>query len=148
MKIDYKKLVPAVLIPLLLGAAVGLLSGAGDVYGTFEKPPLSPPGWLFPVAWSALYILMGVAYYLARRAGVSPWLYAAQLAVNLIWPLIFFNLKAYGFAFVWLVLLLVLVLFTMLSFFRAERRAGWLMLPYFLWLCFAGYLNLGVYILN
>ena len=116
---------------------------------------MSPPGWVFPVAWTVLYILMGLASYLValspasrdrRERALS--IYALQLAVNFAWPVIFFKLSAYGAAFFWLLLLLALVLFTQLLFRHISSTAGKLLLPYLLWLLFALYLNLGVWLLN
>lgn len=156
MRIKWKQLLIAVAIPLVVGGLAALLtSGSMDLFEMVEKPPLSPPGWLFPVVWTILYVLMGVASYLVWQTTGSPRLreralrlYAAQLAVNFVWPLLFFNLQWYLFAFLWLVLLWVLVLLTWLSFRRLSPVAGWLLVPYLLWVTFAGYLNLGIYILN
>lgn len=125
------------------------------MFEVVKKPSLSPPGWLFPVVWTVLYILMGVASYLVytsrapqrhRRSALA--FYAVQLLFNFAWSIIFFNLEAYLFAFVWLCALWLLILITMLLFFRADRTAGLLMLPYLLWVSFAGYLNYGIYLLN
>ena len=76
------------------------------------------------------------------------WTYALQLAFNFAWPLLFFNLKEYLLAFVWLILLWLLILATAAQFFRIRRLAAYLLIPYVLWVTFAGYLNLGVYLLN
>ena len=156
MRIKWKQLLIAVAIPLAVGGlAASLTSGSMDMFEMVKKPPLSPPGWLFPVVWTILYTLMGIASYLVWQTTGSPRLreralrlYAAQLAVNFVWPLFFFNLEWYLFAFIWLVLLWVLVLLTWLSFRRLSPVAGWLLVPYLLWVTFAGYLNLGIYILN
>ncbi len=156
LRIKWKQLLIAVAIPLAVGGLAALLtSGSMDLFEMVEKPPLSPPGWLFPVVWTILYVLMGVASYLVWQTTGSPRLrqqalrlYAAQLAVNFVWPLLFFNLQWYLFSFLWLVLLWVLVLMTWLSFRRLSPVAGWLLVPYLLWVTFAGYLNLGIYILN
>ena len=114
-----------------------------------------PPGWVFPVAWTLLYILMGIASYIVASSSVSRerkeralCVYALQLAVNFAWPVIFFKLSAYGAAFFWLLLLLLLVLANELLFKHISKTAGKLLLPYLLWLLFALYLNLGVWILN
>ena len=120
-----------------------------------EQPPLSPPGWLFPVAWSLLYVLMGAASYLVlssaaplyeRRRALK--LYAVQLVVNVLWPPIFFGLGLYLAALLWLALLWVLALITALRFRRVSRPAACLLAPYIVWLTFAAYLNLGVWLLN
>ena len=156
LRIKWKQLLIAVAIPLVVGGLAALLtSGSMDLFEMVEKPPLSPPGWLFPVAWTILYILMGVASYLVWQTTGSPRLrqqalrlYGLQLVVNFVWPLLFFNLQWYVVAFLWLVLLWVLILLTLLAFRRLSPVAGWLLVPYLLWVTFAGYLNLGIAILN
>ena len=121
---------------------------------TIMKPPLSPPGWVFPVVWAILYALMGIsaarvwlaAPSKARNLGLN--LFVAQLIVNFFWSPIFFNLQAFGLAFFWLLLLWGLVLWMILSFWKVDSLAAKLQIPYLLWLTFAAYLNLGVYYLN
>lgn len=155
-EIKWKLLIPAVLLPLTVGGLAALLTGSAmDNYSQVTRPPLSPPGWLFPLAWSLLYILMGISSYIVATSSVSGerreralCVYALQLAVNFAWPLIFFKLSAYGAAFFWLLLLVVLVLITILLFWHISKTAGKLLLPYLLWLLFALYLNLGVWLLN
>lgn len=156
MKIKIKPLVIALALPLLTGALAALISRSKmDLFDTVSKPPLSPPAWLFPVAWTILYLLMGVASYrvFTARAETAKknralLFYAIQLGFNFFWTLIFFNLGAYTFAFIWLVALLALIAVTTVRFFCVDRPAGYLMLPYILWVAFAGYLNLGIAILN
>ena len=138
----------------LVGALSALFSGAGgDFYKTLEQPPLSPPGWLFPVMWTLLYALMGAASYRVyegeeanRKTALV--LYGIQLAVNFIWPIVFFRFEMLGAAMAVLILLAVLVFLTAVQFYRADKLAGILMLPYLLWTLFALYLNIGVYVLN
>ena len=148
-------------LPVLLGFVLGTLAlgGIGALLGntaTYQeivKPPLSPPAWLFPVAWSILYILMGIAAYLVwqknpvERSGALR-LYLAQLVVNVLWPLFFFRLEWRLFAFFWLLLLVALVSLTMVGFRAISKPAFTLLVPYMAWLVFAGYLNLGTYFLN
>lgn len=139
-----------------VGALSGWLSRQGTKYyqETVTKPPLSPPSSVFPIVWAILYALMGYGaarIFLAehsaqRRRGLN--LYVAQLIINFFWSLIFFNARAYGFAFFWLLLLIVLVVLMILSFRKTDKLAAWLQLPYLLWLLFAAYLNLGVWYLN
>mgnify|MGYP003294413860 CR=1 FL=1 len=145
---------------ILLSEAVGALSGwltreGTDVYAqTIVQPPLSPPGWVFPIVWTILYALMGIGaarIYLAppsqeRSRGLN--LFIAQLAVNFFWSPIFFNAQAYGFAFVWLLLLWSLVLWMILTFRKVDSLAAKLQIPYLIWLTFAAYLNFGVWLLN
>lgn len=140
-------------VPLAAGGVSALLTRNGmESFKALEKPPLSPPGWLFPVAWTLLYILMGVACYLVwtapKKQPNALLYYGIQIFFNFFWSIIFFNSKNYLFAFIWLVLLFAAVLITTVKFYRTKHPAGCLMLPYILWVTFAGYLNLGVYILN
>ena len=145
---------------ILLAEAVGGLSGwltrdATQSYSeTIIQPSLSPPGWVFPVVWTALFALMGIGaarIYLAppskeRSRGLN--LFIAQLVVNFFWSPIFFNLQAFGFAFFWLLLLWVLVLRMILIFRKVDPTAAKLQIPYLVWLTFAAYLNTGVWYLN
>lgn len=133
--------------------AVGNFLGGNFTFAALQKPPLTPPEWVFPVVWIILYILMGVAAYLAwntegtdTRSLLRPYLW--QLGVNMLWPFFFFRLEWRLFAFFWLLLLIALVSVTMAKFRGASRAAYWLMLPYLLWILFAAYLNLGFYLFN
>ena len=156
MKVNIKKLAICIAIPLIVGGVSALISGGGmRAFNELNKPPLSPPGWLFPVVWTLLYVLMGIASYLVLVSGedeakVTSALktYGLQLAFNFFWSIIFFNLESYLFAFIWLVALWILILLTMIKFFRIREAAGYLLLPYLAWVTFAGYLNLGIYLLN
>lgn len=151
-----KALIICLLIPLAVGGlAAWLTMDSMAQFAALAQPPLSPPGWVFPVVWTILYLLMGWASFLIWKSGAPQaakrralGLYGAQLAVNFVWPLLFFRAGLYGFALIWLVILLVLVAETMLAFGRIDRRAAWLLAPYFLWLLFAAYLNAGVWLLN
>ena len=151
-----KALIISLLIPLAVGGlAAWLTMDSMAQFAALAQPPLSPPGWVFPVVWTILYLLMGWASFLIWKSGAPQvakkralGLYGVQLAVNFVWPLLFFRAGLYGFALIWLVILLVLVVETMLAFGRIDRRAAWLLAPYFLWLLFAAYLNAGVWLLN
>lgn len=151
-------------IPYALG--IGIAEGVGflsailsrqgmDQFNTLvTKPPLTPPMWLFPVVWGILYALMGVSAVrilhsepsALRSRGLN--LYVLQLVLNFFWSLIFFNAGAYGFAFLWLVGLWSSVLAMIWHFYGADPLAAWLQVPYLIWLTFAAYLNLGVWLLN
>ncbi len=156
MRRNWKTLVVCILIPLLAGGLSGWLTrGSMGAYGAMVKPPLAPPGWLFPVVWTVLFILMGVASYLVLTSGGSEekimraiCVYALQLAVNFFWSILFFTLSLCTAAFLWLILLWVLVLVTTVRFCRLSKTAGHLMIPYVLWVTFAAYLNLAICILN
>ena len=151
---------PSLLISIAIAEAVGALSGvlSGDisaVYRSLILPPLSPPGWVFPIVWTILFALMGIAAYLVyhapavrseRRAAL--WVYALQLLVNFCWPIIIFRGQLFTVALAVIILLVVLVIITMVRFTRINRTAMYLLIPYLLWLLFATYLNIGVAILN
>ena len=156
MKLDWKKLLISLGIPLAVGGLATLISGSGMAqYGQLYRPPLSPPGWVFPVVWSALYLLMGYASYRVLESGAEPmqirraWIfYGLQLAANFLWPLLFFGGQMYLAALLLLTLLWVLIFLTIRAFTEAEELAGDLLIPYLLWVTFAWYLNLGIFLLN
>lgn len=155
-KINWKLLIICIAIPLAVGGLSALLTKDNMImFQYIRKPALSPPAWLFPVVWTILYTLMGIASYLVAVSDASAddkksalVFYALQLVFNFFWPIVFFNLEAFLFAFIWLIALWVLIIITTLKFFRIDKRAGWLMLPYLLWVTFATYLNYGIYRLN
>jgi tryptophan-rich sensory protein len=143
-------------IALLTGLISSILSGnPSTVYKTLTLPPYAPPGWLFGVVWPILYILMGIAAYLVfisdsehgdkRKALIT---YAAQLLVNFSWSIVFFRFQEYGLAVIVLALLLLLVTLTIMFFYKLNQLSAWLLIPYYLWLLFAYYLNTGVFVLN
>ncbi len=121
---------------------------------TAIQPPLSPPAWMFPVVWGILYALLGIGIAririspLSRERNRGTNLFIAQLVINFFWTLIFFNLHAYGLAFLWLLLLWGLVLGMILVFRKVDPLAAKLQIPYLIWLTFAAYLNFGVWYLN
>lgn len=171
MKRTPKALVISILIPLAVGTIAGLLTMGGmEQFASINKPPLSPPAWLFPVVWIILYILMGISSYLIYvskpKASSKEQLkenkntkentekskalatYGYQLLVNFLWPAFFFNFQWYFFSFLWLVLLWILVAKMIFQFGQISSTAALLNVPYLLWLSFAGYLNLGIWLLN
>lgn len=165
-----------ILIPLVVGTVAGLLTMGGmEEFAKINKPPLSPPAWLFPVVWTILYTLMGISSYLVyvrqpakkKGSGLSSPIentknkaqkntekskalstYGYQLLVNFLWPVFFFNFQWYFFAFLWLAFLWILVAKMILEFGEISKTAALLNVPYLLWLSFAGYLNLGIWLLN
>jgi len=152
-----KKVLPYLVFPalsLLVGSVSALLTGENMMlYQTVEKPALAPPALLFPIVWTVLYLLMGVSAAMVynaagqyRRKGLL--LFFAQLAVNFFWSILFFNFRAFLVAFLWLVLLWALAAAMLAAFFKTQRLAGLLQVPYLLWLTFAAYLNFSVYLLN
>ena len=156
VKIDLKKLMVSLAVPLAMGGRSALITKDNMVmFELVKKPPLAPPGWLFPVAWTILYILMGLASYWVwisdkprgiKKAGAV--YYALSLVLNFAWPIIFFDLDKYLAAFIWLCLLWIFILLATVQFSKSDRRAGIAMLPYLIWVAFAGYLNFGIYLLN
>ena len=145
---------------ILLSEAVGGLSGwltrdGAKIYSqSIVQPPLSPPPLVFPIVWAILFALMGIG---AARVFLAPAsaartrglrLFFVQLGSNFLWSILFFCLQAFGFALIWLVVLWVLILWMLFTFLQADRAAGFLHIPYLLWVTFAAYLNLGVWILN
>jgi tryptophan-rich sensory protein len=155
LKIQWKKLIICVLIPLAVGGlSAWLTRNSMESFDNLTKPPLSPPGWLFPVVWSILFVLMGIASYLVlvsdkpARSKTALTVYGIQLAFNFFWSIIFFNFEMYLFAFIWLMILWLLIILTTVLFWRIDKRAGYLMLPYLVWVTFAAYLNFGIYLLN
>lgn len=156
MKQNTKLLLLCIAIPLIVGGVSAFLTQNGmEVFATINKPPLSPPAWLFPIVWTILYILMGISSYLIVTSGEDEnvisgaiRIYGYQLAVNFLWPTFFFNFGWYGFSFFWLVLLWILVFFMIWRFKDISKIAAYLNIPYLIWLTFAGYLNLGIWFLN
>lgn len=139
---------------LLVGgiSAIASMKGMRE-FQALKQPPLSPPAWLFPVAWTVLYVLMGIAaarVFIANTPETRPALitWGAQLLANALWSPLFFTLKLRLAAFVLLVILIILVVRTIARFKRIDAPAGNLMIPYLIWLLFAAYLNMGVYLLN
>jgi len=156
LKIKIRPFIACIAIPLIVGGLSAFITRRSmEIFETLEKPPLSPPGWLFPVAWTILYILMGIASYLVYTSDKprsitdrALWLYGLQLVFNFFWPIFFFSLNMYLFAFIWLIILWLLIALTAVQFHRIDKCAGLLMLPYLIWVGFAGYLNAGIYLLN
>lgn len=142
----------SIIIPVALGAVVGLIISGFMDYNELEKPVLAPPPILFPIVWSILYVLMGVSYGILKDKklldGDVTLVYYAQLAVNLLWPIFFFVFKWRLFAFIWIVVLAILVIIMAVRFYRKDNTAGLLQVPYIMWTLFASYLNLFIYILN
>mgnify|MGYP005798295855 CR=1 FL=1 len=149
-KAPWKTLLISLALSLGTGAAAGLLSaGSMAQYENMYRPPLSPPGWVFPLVWTILYVLMGIAAWLVYNSG-SPdsknalKTYVLQLLVNALWPILYFRFDLPLAALACLIFLWYLVYITMQSFGKISPAAGKLMIPYLLWLTFALYLNLAI----
>ncbi len=157
MKKQTKIYVVSVAVSLGVGILSALLTrGNMNIYEEVATPPLSPPSFLFPVVWTVLYVLMGVSAAMIFNTRTSPvtkrkdalYIYVASLFFNFFWSIIFFNLRAFLFAFVWLLVLLGLILLTVVKYYKINKTAAYLQIPYALWVTFAGYLNFGIWLLN
>ena len=140
------------LIPIVGGVLVGLIISGYMNYGDIIKPPLSPPSYIFPIVWTILYILMGISYFIATKDKENDkelnQIYILQLLVNFFWPIIFFVLRMYFTTFFWIILLLILVISMIKELLKNNKISGCLQIPYLIWLLFATYLNIGIFILN
>lgn len=137
-----------IIFPLVGGIIVSLLTNTNS-YKAMEKPFLSPPAIVFPIAWTILYLLMGISLYIVLKDNkemIKPFL--IQLFINYLWPFIFFSLKKYILSAIVLLLLIACVIDMIINFYNTKKIAGILQFPYFIWLLFALYLNIGVAILN
>ncbi len=157
MKPKIRTYIISIAIALTVGGLSALLtSGNMDIYSEITKPPLAPPSILFPIVWTILYILMGISSAIiyserdvnAAKANRALIIYGINLFLNFFWSIIFFNMRAYLFAFIWLVLLWAVILTMIKKFAQIKPVAGILQIPYLLWVTFAGYLNLSIYLLN
>ena len=127
-----------------------------DLYEEIVTPPLSPPSILFPIVWTVLYVLMGIsaamictdAFATQREKRSALFTYTLSLVVNFFWSIIFFNMRAFFFAFLWLLLLLVLIIRTIMKYRDINPAAAYLQIPYAIWVSFAGYLTASIWFLN
>ena len=134
--------------PLLLGGLIGFIISSSMDYNLLNQPPLSPPGILFPIIWSILYLLMGISYFLYRKENSKNYLYYLQLGVNLIWPILFFTLKLRFFSVLWIFMLDYLIVRLIFEWKNRVKISAYLLIPYLIWTLFATYLNIGVFLLN
>ncbi len=144
--------IKSILIPVIIGGIVGLIISSSIDYNSLERPFLSPPSIAFPIVWTILYILMGISFAILESNQLTDkktnLLYYTQLGFNALWSIIFFLLKWRLFAFIWIIILAILIIFMILNFYRKNKIAGLLQVPYLLWVLFASYLNIAIYILN
>ncbi len=151
-----KTLIICIAIPLIVGGLSGFLTrNSMELFSQVTKPPLSPPGFIFPIVWTILYTLMGISSYLVLTSGgpqgqikEALLIYALQLGINFFWSIFFFNNQWYLFSFFWLLLLWFFIFRTIQLFLPLSKTAAYLMIPYLVWVTFAGYLNLGIALLN
>ena len=141
-----KKLIKNILIPVIMGSVIGLIISPFTNYQDLNKPPLSPPGIIFPIIWTILYIIMGYSFYKQNEQNKT--IYYTQLIVNGLWSIIFFVFKWYLLATIWIILLIILVIIMIKNFYKENKLSGLINIPYLLWLLFALYLSFGVYLLN
>ena len=142
----------SILLPVIVGAVVGLITSQFMEYNQLKQPSLAPPSALFPIVWTILYILMGVSYGILRSKGLTDKevdvIYYGQLIVNSLWSFIFFVFEWRFLAIIWVILLAVLVTVMIVRFYRKDKIAGLLQIPYLLWVLFATYLTIAIYFLN
>lgn len=152
------KVKKSLIISLLISLGVGGLSalftmGSMDIYKYLDKPPLAPPSIVFPIVWTILFILMGISAYLIYESNSENkqsalLIYGIQLLVNFLWPIFFFVLTNRLIALFIIITLLILIVVMIVKFFKINKLAAYLQIPYLIWVAFATYLNLGFYILN
>ena len=154
MKTKWKTLIYSLILTFIFAVGGGIVTYVGmPKYDAAAHPALTPPSWLFPVVWSILFLLMayGAAIVYDAHAAATPKaivVYLLQLTLNFWWCVLFFGFGLYMFAFIWLLLLWGAVLAMIILFYRTDKLAGLLQIPYLVWLSFAAYLNLGIYLLN
>ena len=160
-KVNVLKLVIAIIIPLTIGILSSFITkDAMMTFNAMKKPPLVPPGILFPIVWSILYVMMGISSYILYEYDTKNGtmnskiknkclsLYVVQLAFNFFWSIIFFKFKLYVFAFMWLIILWILVFALIVESKKINKIAANILIPYLVWMTFAAYLNIGIAILN
>lgn len=155
LSVRAKSLLKNLAIPLLVGGVAGFLTNSDvkDFMATAQKPFFIPPGWVFPVVWTILYTLMGIASYLINNSynpkkNRALTVYYVQLLFNFVWSFIFFSANSYLFAFVWIIALWTLIIATILEFNAIKPKAAYILIPYLIWVTFAAVLNFSVYLLN
>ena len=148
---NVKKIFHAIL-PLIIGGIVGMITSGYMDYNDLIKPTLSPPGIVFPIAWTIIYLLIGISYTMLKEKGEvakeTKQLYYSQLVFNYLWTFIFFVFKLRLLSVLWIIILDVLVIVVTYQFYKQNKLSGILLIPYVLWLIFATYLNISIYFLN
>jgi tryptophan-rich sensory protein len=140
-----------IFLPLIVGGIISLIIKSYMEYSNLIKPILSPPNWLFPLSWSIIYLLMGISYYLFKKNSYDKKItiiYYIQLFVNALWSIIFFAWKLYFLSIIWIILLDILVLIMLILFYKYNKVSTYLNIPYIIWILFATYLTIGIYLLN
>lgn len=149
---NIKIYIKSILIPVIVGGIVGLIIKPFIDYGSLNKPPLAPPGILFSIIWPILYVFMGISYGILKSKKLVDTkvsiVYYVQLGINALWSIFFFLLKWRLFSFIWILVLDVIVIYMIVLFYQKNKVAGILQVPYLLWILFASYLNIAIYVLN
>lgn len=142
----------SIIIPLIVGGIVGLIISKQIDYNNLIKPNFSPPSMLFPIAWTILYVLMGISYGILDSSSKidkkTNIIYYTQLFINAMWSIFFFVFKWRFFSFLWIIFLLISVIGMSITFYKKNKISSILQLPYILWTSFATYLNFAIYLLN
>lgn len=148
----FKIYLKSILIPVAVGVIIGLITSSAVRYNILVQPSFAPPAILFPIVWTILYTLMGISYGILKSNNEVDsdinFIYYFQLFVNALWSIIFFTFEWRLFAFLWILLLIILVFMMFIRFYDKNKTAGLLQIPYLIWLVFAGILNFSVYLLN
>lgn len=144
--------IKSILMPVIIGGIVGIIISSSIDYNSLAKPFLAPPSIAFPIVWTILYILIGVSYGILKSKKLTnseiDLIYYIQLGVNSLWSIFFFLAKWRLFSFIWIIILAILIIVMIFKFYNKDKVAGLLQIPYLLWVLFASYLNIAIYILN
>lgn len=152
--ISYPRLILSEVLTLGVGMLGGWIARRGfSDYNNLKLPPLAPPSWLFPIAWTLLYLIMGYGVYSVAKSGREDTkntltFFAVYVVLNFLWPTVFFVHGAFLAAFFLLIAQLILLIVCFFSFYRASPLAGWCLVPTVVWTLFAGYLNFAFFLLN
>ncbi len=141
-----KKLLKDIALPLIIGIIISLIINPFMNYQDLYKPKLAPPGIIFPIVWTVLYILIGISFYLQKNN--NKYIYYTNLIINNLWPIIFFVFKLYLLSFIWIILLIIIVIIMINNFYKINKISTYLNIPYLIWLIFACYLSFEIYLLN
>lgn len=152
--VNLRKLIPCLLIPIFVGLIAQLFTkNSRELYLSLQKPPLSPSGIIFPFVWTFLYIMLGIASYFIEESGICDknrprQLYGITLALNFLWPIVFFALEWYAFAAVIIIAMVAVAVFTLYFYYNCDKNAAYIFFFFFIWILYATYLNIGVAVLN
>ena len=136
-----------VIVPLFFGIIVSGFVDF-DIYGRLNLPDIAPPAVIFPIAWTILYVLMGISFYINRNNIKNVITFLIQLAFNYLWVFIFFGMQSWLGSFIVIILLDIMILYTILEFYKFNRASAYMLIPYLLWCVFASYLNFQIFLLN